>query len=415
MSSKRKVRSEDAECPATGDTSCALQDMTLERRSSVAPESKRRLTVVWHGATAAEYRRPFQLLHEGVWDVTLIAPRRWRLYVPTEVTYERAEGESFRAIPLEPRFDWHGALFTFRKLRAALQEARPELLFVYEEPYSLLAYLLMRWCRERRVPLVVQTCQDIHKRHPPPFRAMERAVLREAVAMLGLNRTCLDVLRRKGYMRPLDVAGSGIDPERYSVPRGDPERNVQRAFRIGYVGRLAEEKGVDLILRALERLPTHCTLTVAGDGPEAGSLRELAQRLSLQDRVRWLGAVAHAELPAVYAKFDAMILASRTRSNWQEQFGRVLIEAMAAGVPVVATRCGAIPEVLGDAGLLVDEDDADGLASVLRALSEDAPRREALAERGRARVHERYTGSAIAAVYDRVFREALAGGSEWAG
>ena len=373
-----------------------------------------RLTIIWHGAIHAEYRRPFQILHEGEWEVSLIAPRSWSLVLPAGTRYESAPGETFTVHLLDTGMTWHAAVFTYRKLWRTLRATNPDVVFAYEEPYSLIAYRIARWCRARRIPLVVQTCQDIYKTYPIPFRWTERAVLRYASVMLGLNRECLDVLRRKGYEGPAHVAPSGVDVERYANAEPSPRileaAESPNTYWIGYTGRLAHEKGVDLVMKALSGLPPRCRLAVAGDGPHAGALRALARGLGIADRVLWLGTVAHKDLPCIYAALDVLVLASRTQSNWQEQFGRVLIEAMAAGVPVVAARCGAIPDVVGDAGILVDEENHAGIRDGILSLLENEDMRSRLAEAGWNRIGKMYTQEYVASLYAKAFQEALAGG-----
>jgi glycosyltransferase involved in cell wall biosynthesis len=109
-------------------------------------------------------------------------------------------------------------------------------------------------------------------------------------------------------------------------------------------------------------------------------------------------------MPYYYSGLDVLVLPSRTRSNWKEQFGRVLIEAMACQVAVVGARCGAIPEVIGDAGLTFTEGDPADLRAQLQTLLENARQRLELAEKGRQRVLDRFTQSQIAARTVEIYR-----------
>jgi glycosyltransferase involved in cell wall biosynthesis len=105
--------------------------------------------------------------------------------------------------------------------------------------------------------------------------------------------------------------------------------------------------------------------------------------------------------------WDVVVLPSLTRPNWKEQFGRILVEAMACAVPVVASGSGEIPNVVGDAGVLVPEGDAGALRAALAALLADPARRQELGRRGRARALERYTHRRIAEATARVYRTLL--------
>jgi glycosyltransferase involved in cell wall biosynthesis len=109
-------------------------------------------------------------------------------------------------------------------------------------------------------------------------------------------------------------------------------------------------------------------------------------------------------------QLDVLVLPSISRPNWKEQFGRVLVEAMACGVPVVGSTCGEIPNVVGDAGLLFPEGDVAGLRDCLARLQADAELGARLAEAGRARVAERFTQQRIAAETVAVYRQTMAGG-----
>jgi len=102
-------------------------------------------------------------------------------------------------------------------------------------------------------------------------------------------------------------------------------------------------------------------------------------------------------------------LPSRTRPNWEEQFGRVLTEAMACGSPVVGSTCGEIPQVIGDAGLIFPEGDVDALRAALLRLQRDDELRRDLAARGRARILAHYTQKQIAAETVAVYRQMIKG------
>jgi glycosyltransferase involved in cell wall biosynthesis len=186
----------------------------------------------------------------------------------------------------------------------------------------------------------------------------------------------------------------GVDPEvfRPAVPDARPAAT----FVAGYAGRLVPEKGVDLLLQALAQLPAAARAHIVGAGPEQARLCQLAAELGLADRVTWTPLVPSTEMPGVLTSFDCLVLPSRTRPNWKEQFGRVVMEAMACGVPVIGSSSGELPNVIGDAGLIFPEGDAAALAEQLRQLWQQPPQRAALAARGRAQALARYTQRRVA-------------------
>jgi glycosyltransferase involved in cell wall biosynthesis len=170
------------------------------------------------------------------------------------------------------------------------------------------------------------------------------------------------------------------------------------------VGRLVPEKGLLDLVEALPRLPGRVRLRLVGEGVQRGAIEARAAALGVSERVELRAGVASTEVPAVLRELDALALPSRTTTNWKEQFGRVLIEAMSCGVPVVGSSSGEIPHVIGDAGLVFAEGDVQGLAAALTRLAEDRGLRADLAGRGRERVLAHYTQAAIARRYAEIYR-----------
>jgi glycosyltransferase involved in cell wall biosynthesis len=147
---------------------------------------------------------------------------------------------------------------------------------------------------------------------------------------------------------------------------------------VGYAGRLHPLKGIDVLLDAMARLPADFRLTVVGAGPEEGALRNQCTSLGLDDRVEWRQPVLRSRMPEVLSGMDVLVLPSRTGHYWKEQFGRVLVEAMACGVPVIGSDSGAIPAVIGEAGLVVPEGDIQGFRDALVRLRIDPGLRQQL-------------------------------------
>jgi glycosyltransferase involved in cell wall biosynthesis len=183
----------------------------------------------------------------------------------------------------------------------------------------------------------------------------------------------------------------------------DHDRADASLFRIGYVGRFVEEKGVDVLLRAAASLSFSYRLTLVGDGPAKSQWMRFARELDIADRVKWSGAVAHSRVPECLGAMDVVVLASTTGKTWKEQFGRILIEAMACGVPVIGSSSGEIPGVIGNAGLIFKEGDAQGLALGLRRLHADAELRQALSAKGLQRVQSSFSLSRVAGQYHQLF------------
>jgi glycosyltransferase involved in cell wall biosynthesis len=179
--------------------------------------------------------------------------------------------------------------------------------------------------------------------------------------------------------------------------------------RIGYAGGLLPEKGVDLLLRACSGLRGPWQLHLAGGGAEEQKLRKLAQELGVGGQIQWHGALTSTAMPAFYQLLDIFVLPSRTTPTWKEQFGRVLVEAMACGVPVIGSDCGEIPQVIGQAGHIFREGDVTMLQHHLQRLADNRQERVSLGEAGRRRVLAHYTMSAVAEQTVTAYRRLLAG------
>jgi glycosyltransferase involved in cell wall biosynthesis len=197
----------------------------------------------------------------------------------------------------------------------------------------------------------------------------------------------------------------GVDAERFSPGPAAPGP----PWVIGYVGRLVEQKGVMTLLEAAGRLACDWRLELIGSGPLRSDLETRAAELGVTDRVVFRDQIPSAEIPTALRGLHALVLPSYTRSFWKEQFGRALVEAMACGIPVIGSDSGEIPRVIGDAGLVTPEGDANALATALSRLFSDADLRQRLARLGRERVLARFTHEQIAEQTVGLYRELLAG------
>ena len=171
---------------------------------------------------------------------------------------------------------------------------------------------------------------------------------------------------------------------------------------IGWVGRLSQEKGADVMIRALAHVPPEIGLVMIGDGSEREALKQLANELELASRITWAGQVLGAG--KCMAAFDAFALSSRTEGT-----PMVLFEAMAAGVPIAATAVGGVPDVVSAAeAILVRSEAAEELAAALDRILSDAPAAAARARAARARLDERYALNPWLDRYEEFYARATA-------
>jgi glycosyltransferase involved in cell wall biosynthesis len=337
-------------------------------------------------------------------ELTVVVPPYWQ-DAAGRVELERRYTSGYELVvePMALNGNYH--LHFYPRLGKRARRLQPDLVHVDEEPYNLATAHSLWLARRAGAKALFFSWQNIQRRYPFPFRLLEGYVLGHVDYGLVGNAESAEVWRAKGYGGPLEVIPQfGVDPDLFS-PAPRPEG---RGFIVGYVGRLVEEKGVDLLLLALSRLEGAWRAYILGRGPARESLQERARALGLSGRVSFDDLVPSTQMPGYYRQFDALVLPSRTRPNWKEQFGRVLVEAMACGVPVIGSDSGEIPNVIGDAGLIFAEGRPDLLQAHLARLMRDEDLRRDLARRGRERVLACYTQAQIAARTYDVYKAMLA-------
>jgi len=174
-------------------------------------------------------------------------------------------------------------------------------------------------------------------------------------------------------------------------------------FNVGWVGRLSPEKGVDVFLDAIDRLDdVPLQAVVLGDGPEQGAMEARVRAGPLRDRVRFCGVVENAR--RLFTAFDAFVLSSRTEGT-----PMVLLEAMATGVPIVATRVGGVPDVVSpEEALLVPSGDAGAIAEAVRAIRSDDRSARRRAGAARRRLESAFSVQAWLGEYEDLYRRLVA-------
>ncbi len=337
-------------------------------------------------------------------SLTVVVPPFWKDERGT-VSVEGLPGEGYK-LRVEPVvFNGSFHLHFYPRLRRLFRDKRPHVVHIDEEPYNLATYHANRLARQSGAKTLWFSWQNLERRYPPPFSWMERYNLRHTEYAIVGSCTSAEVWRAKGYCGPLAVIPQfGVDQKTFrppALPR--PETPVHLA----YVGRLVPEKGVDLLLRAFVEVSGSWRATILGSGPSEGRLRETAVALGLGERVAFRPWLPSDQMPGFYREIDVLVLPSRSRPNWTEQFGRVLVEAMASEVSVVGSCVGEIPHVLGEAGLVFPEGDVAALRKTLAKLVESPVLRRELGALGRHRVLRRFTQRQVAESTLAVYREVM--------
>jgi glycosyltransferase involved in cell wall biosynthesis len=337
---------------------------------------------------------------DGV-ELTVVMPSYWQEGAH-HLMLERAHTRGYQLVVAPLAFNGHFHLHFYPTLPAILRHSRPDVCHIDEEPYNLATWLALRAARRVEAKTLFFTWQNLLRRYPWPFSALEKYIYARADAALAGNQEAVAVLRHKGYAGPVRVIPQfGVDPGLFQPA---PTRPTNGALTIGYAGRLVEQKGLYTLAEALVGLPGAWRLVLCGTGPLRANLAARLAASGLEARVTFLEYVPSQEMPRQLANMDIVVLPSLTRPNWKEQFGRVLVEAMACGVPVVGSDSGEIPHVIGEAGLVFPEGDVVALRACLATLLGDAALRRDLGAKGRARVLAHYTQAQIAAETVALYR-----------
>ena len=304
-----------------------------------------------------------------------------------------------------------------RSLPRLLKETQPDLVDIWHEPWSLAAAQMIYWTKRLcpHAKIITETEQNIYKKLPPPFQQIQDYSLKHSDFMVARNEEAVEVLRRKGYKGSVKIVPNAVDCSLFE-PKTEPGKETLRLefewykpgdFLVGYVGRLVPEKGLADTLSAIAQQPPSVQLIFIGDGSMRKELETLAKTLKIEERVHFLGNKPLTELPALMNSLHVLVLPSLTTSRWKEQFGRVLIEAGACKVAVVGSSSGAIPEVIGKAGLIFPEGNVVAFAECLSRLREDEESRTNCGEIGYNRAHGLFSWQCVADDMMEIYRDVL--------
>ncbi|GAA1880460.1 glycosyltransferase [Streptantibioticus ferralitis] len=295
----------------------------------------------------------------------------------------------------------HMASVMFRPGSAKRVRAeRPDVVHIIGEAAYVSTQQAIRMCNRYwpGVPITLYAAQNVVMRFPFPFPVLERRSYRAIGHAFPITPSALHVLRAKGYRGPATIVPLGVDTDRFR-PSTEPKAHP---FTVGFVGRLEPHKGIADLLRATELLD--CNLLLVGDG----SLRDMVEKAEANrpGQVQLKRWVDHTQLPWLLSRMHAVALPSmeivqRNVVPWigiplREQFGRVLVEAMACGVPVVGSDTGDIPHVIGPSGLVFPTGDVGALADCLRQIRDDPALAHRLTVSGRSRACEEFSWRGIA-------------------
>ncbi len=373
---------------------------------------RRRLISVGHSYVVGMNRRlANEMARVGNWDVTAVAPSFFHGdFGP--IPFEPLDNELCRVEQVPTRFTRKIHFLIYRRRFRELMQQPWDLVHCWEEPF-VLAGGQVAHLTPKQTPFVFYTFQNISKRYPPPFSWIENYCVERCAGWLASGESVYRALAGRGYStKPHRVMPLGVDVDHFSPsPLAREAALTDLAWPsdgapvVGFLGRFVPEKGLGLLMRALDALTTPWRALFVGSGAMESELRTWGTRYG--DRVKVVTGVAHAGVPRYLNAMDVLCAPSQTTPQWREQFGRMLIEAFACGVPVIASDSGEIPEVVGSAGLVLAEGDVAAWTEKIGEVLENSSCRAKLSAAGLDRARDVYAWSHIARRHLEFFEELL--------
>ncbi|MDJ0530914.1 MAG: hormogonium polysaccharide biosynthesis glycosyltransferase HpsO [Xenococcaceae cyanobacterium MO_207.B15] len=361
-------------------------------------------------------------------DIKVIAlvPKRWRPGgVQNKIIESKFKDEgNFKIVPVGNFSENNQGLLTFKpEIVKLLKEFKPDIIQVEQGAKSLgyAQLITLNQLLGLKAKNVFFTWWNLPYKNKFPISLLETYNLKNTHGLIVGNQDGIDILRDHGYQgKAIVLPQLGVD-EKLFIPREQPQLASKLGiqsdeFVIGFVGRFVPEKGILTLIKSLACLKElSWKLLLLGRGVLQEQIETTATELGIKDRLIMVESVPHDEVPYYINLMDTLVLPSETTyqfktltaAGWKEQFGHVLIEAMASGVAVVGSDSGEIPNVIGDAGLVFPEGNAEALGNCLRELIEKPELVKELSNKGYARAMEKYTNQAVARKQLAFYQELL--------
>lgn len=360
-------------------------------------------------------------------EVTIVVPRRWK---PGGVQNKIIETEfyqegSFKIVPISNFSQNNQGLLTFgTDIIRLLQEFKPQIIQV-EQGSKSLAYsqlIILNKLLNLQAKNILFTWWNLFYELKWPISVLENCNLQNTDGIIAGNLDGSKILHQRGYTGAMAVMPQlGVDEKLFIPAAKDIELSRKFGikptdFVVGFVGRFVEEKGLLTLAEALaglKQLPWKWLLV--GQGKLQSYLEQKCIEWGISDRIIWGKSVSHQEIPPYINLMNCLVLPSQTSYKfktlttvgWKEQFGHVLIEAMACKIPVIGSDCGEIPHVIGDAGLVFPEGNAGILRDYLQQLMSARDFAVDLGDRGYHRAMSNYTNQALAEQLLEFYKQVL--------
>jgi glycosyltransferase involved in cell wall biosynthesis len=266
-----------------------------------------------------------------------------------------------------------------------LKRLRPATLFIEAEPHSVSALQWGAAAQSLRIPFGVQAAENLERPLPAPVVRYRTWVLQRARFVVARSATAAQRAHEWGARGEVVVLP-------HAIPEWKVSRVPSKVFTVGFAGRLVPEKGVRDLVESFHHMKSPAELVFFGDGPLKSEIEQSSPNVTV------VANLTHEQMAEAYASIDLLVLPSRSTPTWQEQFGRVLVEALSCGVPVVGSTSGEIPWVISTTGggQVFPEGDVAALAALLDQFAVDPEQRGRFARQGGEVVARMFSTPAVA-------------------
>ncbi len=286
---------------------------------------------------------------------------------------------------------------------------QPDIIYAENEPQAESTLQAYKLADKLGAKFSFFTWENIEQIYTGRKKKIEEVILKNSDAAISGNSEGKQILQSQKFTKPIAVIPQyGVSPDIFKpidVSGWREKLGTKDKFVLGYIGRLLPEKNIASILQTLKQLPGEIVLLIIGSGPEEDELKAQVEKLNLKDRVEFIRAVAHEEVPQYMNLFDLLVLPSITTKSWKEQFGRVLPEAMACKTLAIGSDSGEIPNVIGDPELIFPEGNIGSMTKIINRIFTDVSFREEKTKASYDRTIKLFTNKGIAAQMNKFFNQ----------
>ena len=376
-----------------------------------------RLLAVSHSCVISEYqKRMGEVAKYPNVELSLLVPEHW-LQFNKRVNLEKDSDVHYRIISDQPitwgfrKNKFRNVTHIYPNIDEIIKRLEPDIIELWEEPFSAVTAHTIFFTNKivPKAKIIFFSAQNVLKKYPVPFSTFEKYTYKNAHYAFLMNYDVIRILRTKGYKKEFLILPLGVDPEVFCNRDVSSlrEKLGLRGFVVGFVGKIVKQKGILDLVKAVSQINEKIQLLIIGSGNLREEVEHCVKLSGLQQRNLIIDPVPHSQVPDYLNCIDLLVFPSITLPNLKEQFGRVIIEAMACEVPVIGSDSGEIPATIGEAGLIFKEKDVRDLREKIETLIKNRNLRTMLAKNGRKRVLKNFTWKAITEKQYQVYTELM--------